>query len=332
MNEHLHALKAYNGIPVLVIGASGFIGRWVARHLELAGAETTLAVRDQTSAAEIFGRYGIHGRVIRLDLLERDLLKKTMVDIKPAIVFNLAGYGVDRSERDETTAYHINKRTIEELCESIDSYEYPDWPGRRIVHAGSALEYGIASGDLNEMTEPAPTTLYGRSKLAGTRALADISRQNNIQSVTARLFTIYGPGEHPGRLLPALIETAATRKPIDLTDGRQLRDFTYVEDAAEGMLRLGMTSGPPGEIVNLATGRLTAVREFVRSAAEILNLPDHLLRIGALPTRTEEMKHDPVSVERLKKLTGWSPHTSVAEGIRRTIDLMTSLNCPNDGH
>jgi nucleoside-diphosphate-sugar epimerase len=122
-------------------------------------------------------------------------------------------------------------------------------------------------------------------------------------------------------LLPSLIEAARTGQTIRLTDGRQRRDFTYVADVAEGLLRLGMSSAEPGEIVNLATGRLIAVRQFVEQAAHILNISEERLLFGALPTRPEEMNHSPVAIDRLRRLTGWTPPTGIQDGIRGAWDF-----------
>ncbi|MBK9314437.1 MAG: NAD-dependent epimerase/dehydratase family protein [Acidobacteria bacterium] len=327
MNQLNNAIaEQYRGVRALVLGASGFIGRWVARMLDQVGAQTFLAVRDQLTSNGLFSRYDIHGEIIEIDLVESESLRQAINDVRPSIVFNLAGYGVDRTERDEETAYLINGRLSETICESISLYTQPGWRGRRLVHVGSALEYGLATGNLDETTEPIPTTLYGRSKLAGTRAVTVLSEREGIQAVTARLFTVYGPGEHAGRLLPALIETASTRRPLALTDGLQLRDFTYVEDVAEGLLRLGLTSGLPGQVVNLATGQLTPVSQFIDSAAQILGIPPGSLLIGALPKRAEEMNHDPVIIERLKKMTNWMPETSIQDGIRNTMAFLTLQN------
>ena len=77
-----------------------------------------------------------------------------------------------------------------------------------MIHVGSALEYGTARGNLNELTAPSPTTLYGRSKLAGTLRVCRAARRRGFRAVTARLFTVYGPGEQPGRLLPSLMAAA----------------------------------------------------------------------------------------------------------------------------
>jgi nucleoside-diphosphate-sugar epimerase len=238
-------------------------------------------------------------------------------EIRPAATFNVSGYGVDPSERAFRTSYRINAELPVELCEAVASVRDPAWPGQDLVHVGSALEYGAVSGSLNEDTMPKPTTLYGRSKLAGTRRLARRGRALGVKWVTARLFTVYGPGEHAGRLLPSLLDAASKGGLLALTSGRHRRDFTYVGDVAEGLLQIASVEAP-GQIVNLATGRLTPVSEFAEVAAEVLGIDPRNLQFGAIPTRVEEMEHLPVSVEPLRRLIGGVPGTSIEEGIRET--------------
>ena len=312
----------YRGVRVVVLGASGFVGRWVSRLLCHCGAEISLPVRDPRTAEAIFARYDIEGDVIEADLgRDPGVLESVFRRARPAVTFNLAGYGIDRSERDEATAYSVNEALVMKLCHAAAKYRERAWSRQAVVHVGSALEYGEISNDLREDSDPCPTTLYGRSKLAGTRALVDCCDRLDVNGITARLFTVYGPGEHAGRLLPALMETARTGQALKLTDGRQKRDFTYVEDVAEGLLRLGLGCEPGGKAVNLATGSLLTVRQFVETAADVLSIPPERLQFGEIPTRVEEMSHLPVSVERLRRTTGWVPGTHVSEGIRRTAEF-----------
>src|SRR5262249_12661274 len=103
------------------------------------------------------------------------------------------------------------------------------------------------------------------------------------------------------------------------------RDFTYVADVAEGLLRLGLSSAIPGEIVNLATGQLTSVRQFIEIAVEALNFSGERLRFGALPTRTGEMEHAPAALGRVKGLIGWIPPTGIRAGIRDAIEFTAAM-------
>jgi nucleoside-diphosphate-sugar epimerase len=300
---------------VLVLGASGFIGRWVARSLAHLGAEVTCGVRDVSAMLATGAAYGFTPRVLPVDVIDEASVDGLLDACRPAITFNLAGYGVDRSERDEVRSWRINADLVRQLGALVHRYPAGDWTGQRLVHTGSALEYGPIGGHLPEDATPSPTTLYGMSKLAGTRALLEHWPSS---TVTARLFTVYGAGEHDGRLLPTLLEAQGHTQPVPLSDGSQRRDFTYVEDIADGLLRLGRLPLVPGGVVNLATGRLCSVRDFAETAAAVLGIPQNRLDFGALPWRPDEMPHDEVAVNRLRETVGWIPATPVADGIRRT--------------
>lgn len=326
MENSRYQFDAYRGVTVLILGASGFIGRWVARELCKQGAHLHLVVRNEKITRQMFAAYEIYGEVIEMDLREPSSSIDLFWKVRPSITFNLAGYGVDPSERDQKTTYQINSDLPKSICAAAAKMTDPLWAGQDLIHVGSALEYGTAQGDLSEDSIPNPTTQYGQSKLSGTRQLAQCCEENGIKGVTARLFTVFGPGEHDGRLLPSLLEAVVAQNSVPLTSGVQERDFTYVEDVAEGLLRLGLTTdAKPGEVLNLATGQLTTVRTFAETAAGILGIPEDKLDFGAKPMRTEEMKHAPVSIERLRQLTSWAPETTVEEGVGQTLRFLQRL-------
>ena len=298
---------AYRGRRVLVTGALGFIGGHVAATLAAAGAEVVTTSRGA-------------GGTVQVDLSEPGTGAAVIAAHRPAIVFNLAGYGVDPAERAVAAAERINTELPAELAQAMATVPDPAWPGQHVVHAGTALEYGTAAGDLREDTPCRPTTLYGTTKEAGTRRLLAAAAGHGVRATVARLFTVYGPGEHAGRLLPTLRGAAGSAAAIPLTAGTQRRDFTWVGDVVEGMLRLGALPHRDVGIVNVATGRLITVREFVERSAAVLGIAPTRLAFGALPTRPEEMQHDDVRIARLEELTGWRPSTAIAEGVRRTAE------------
>src|SRR5262245_18698504 len=187
----------YEGIRVAVFGASGFVGRWIARKLNEAKAELFLFVRNPDFAKDVFDRYNVRGKILECDFLTSNW-EDVYRNIHPAICFNLAGYGVDPNEREESIAYRINSELPERICKVIAETKDANWKGQNLIHAGSALEYGETAGDLSETSTPHPTTLYGKSKLAGSEVVSRCSKELPLKSATARLFTIYGPGEHTG--------------------------------------------------------------------------------------------------------------------------------------
>jgi nucleoside-diphosphate-sugar epimerase len=296
-------MQGYEGTTVVVLGASGFIGRWVTRRLNECGAQVCALARDT------------------IDLADFSQLEDVFRRFRPDITFNLAGYGVDPSERDDATAYRINAELPRALTEALAPVKNQNWQGRHFIHVGSGAEYGNAGGLLSEDGPACPTSLYGKSKLAGTRAAVERCRELGVRGLTARLFTVYGPGEHAGRLLPSLLEARRKGQALTLSSGLQRRDFTYVEDVAEGLLRLGLSQTEDAGIVNLATGQLTPVRAFVELAANIMGIPPENLHFGAISANSHEMEHQGISLERLQRLTAWIPGTSIAQGIRRALEI-----------
>ena len=317
-------MNYYAGVRVLVLGAAGFIGRSVARALTERGAELHLAVRNRPAAERIFTHFAVRGRVEELDLLDKQLMSEAIEAIQPEITFNLAGYGIDRGERDEQSFHAMNSLLVKNLCEFLGRQRKTGWAGADLIHAGTIAEYGTAGGEFREDSECAPGTIYGKYKLQGTRQLIQSSKQNDCRAFAARLATVYGPGEHEGRLLPSLLHAARKNTAVELTAGTQKRDFTYVADVAEGLLQLGLVQREAPQVVNLVTGRLTTVREFAEIAAGTLGIASGNLKFGALASRLEEEPdHLPITNERLHKLTGWAPPTDIAEGVRQTAAFYT---------
>jgi nucleoside-diphosphate-sugar epimerase len=313
--------QAYRGVRAVVLGASGFIGAWTARALHRCGAAVTLVGRDARRIAAVREAIGPAIQTFIGDLGDPDGPHRVIDATRPSVVFNLAGYGVDRSERDVELMEALNVRMVERLCARLARQRDSGWGGVRLVHTGSALEYGRREGPLSESLLVDPMTDYGRTKLEGTRMVESCCAATALRAVVARLFTVYGRGEHPDRLLPSLMRTAQTGRPLELTSGRQRRNFTYAEDVAEGLLRLAVSEVNPCTVVNLATGHMSPVRTFAETAADVLGIDRRLLVFGALPDRDDEMWHGEVDVTRLRALTSWVPATTTADGIRQTREL-----------
>ncbi|MFN8574370.1 MAG: NAD-dependent epimerase/dehydratase family protein [Gemmatimonadaceae bacterium] len=286
----------------LVLGANGFLGRWMARTLTAAGSDVVGVSRafDDT----MMRQWGIGGRRVALDLSDLESVKALVRRESPDVVFNLAGYGVDRNERDAATAERINAALPGALAEGCAELPETAWRGVRLVHIGSALEYGTTGGVLREDAPMAPTTLYGVTKLRGTTRVTEVARRTGLRAFTGRLFTVFGPGEHAGRLFPTLVAAAHGQEPIPLSSGTQTRDFAFAGDVAYCLLQLASSTVQPGEAVNVASGEMHTVHDFVLAAAHVLQIQTARLHFGEVAVRPEEMSHTGVSVDRLTTLTG----------------------------
>jgi nucleoside-diphosphate-sugar epimerase len=162
-----------------------------------------------------------------------------------------------------------------------------------------------------------PASPYGASKAALCAAANQLAQQLGLSTAWARLFFLYGPHEHPRRLVPYVIQSLLAGTPALCTDGKQRRDYLHVSDAAEALIALldSNLCGP----VNIAAGVAPALRELIEIIGEVLG-KRQLLRFGALPPRP----HDPpiivADTYRLRAYLGWSPKLSLKAGLEQTID------------
>lgn len=306
------------GRRALVLGASGFLGTWVARELVRRGARVLAQVRDPARLAPDLGDLEV--RVV--DLLTPGSAAGLVRETRPDVVFSLAGYGVAKDERDEARALRLNVEVLAELVEAL--LAGPSLENPRLIHSGSALECGPAPASLDELAPGAPRELYGRTKSAATELLR--AHHPRLTSLVGRAFTVFGPRERPGRLVPTLLAARHTRERIPLSAGTQRRDFVYVEDAARVLVELAELDGETlragrypfdAPSLNLASGALTPVRDFVLALADTLGIARERLGFGDHPPLPEEMHHPPVPVDRLRAALGWSPSPDPRTGIER---------------
>jgi nucleoside-diphosphate-sugar epimerase len=292
---------------VLLLGGTGFVGAAVRLALGRVGHRFVTAARGDEA-------------VLRRDLSAPGNAAALVRDLAPSMVVNCAGYGVSPDERDTALAWRINRDVPAEVADALATLPAAGVrPSPRLVHLGSAFEYGSVTGRVSEETPCRPQSLYAETKLAGTSAVQEVARATGLRATTLRIATVYGPRERAHRLLPSLLRLRQGGR-LDLTEGGQERDFTFVEDVAEGIIRILRVADPPPPVLNLATGRSHTVRHFVEVALATLDIPLDRVRFGAVPYRPDEVWQGPIDVARLEAVLGWRPSTGLAKGIRRTAE------------
>jgi len=306
------------GERVLVLGASGFIGRWVARECVRRGAQVLAPVREPGRHPAPF-REGLE--LVQADLSVPGSAERLVAAHAPALVLNAAGYGVAKDERDPGRMQRLNVELVQELAEALIRHR-PDDARVRLVHLGSALEAGPGPASLDEAAPLAPSEPYGATKAAATRALD--SARERLPNLVARTFTVFGGGERPGRLVPGLLAARTSSGRIPLSAGTQRRDFVYVEELARALVELARVDAAAvrarrypfdAPCLNVASGVLTSVRDFVTAFAAEFALAPERLGFGDLPPLTTEMHHPPVPIERLGAALGWTPSAGPAHGL-----------------
>ena len=262
---------------VVVTGAGGFVGSAVARALAASGADVVAVTRPGGDPSRLPD--GVER--LELDLAEVDAAAVAIAGAGGDVCIHVAAAGAVVREPSRERLIRVNALFPHALARELARSGC-----RRLVTAGSSSEYGPVDGPMREELAAAPDDLYGATKLAGALMARAVGLEEGLETVHLRLFSVYGPGEDERRLIASVARALVEGRPIDLTEGEQVRDFVYVDDVAEAFLAAARAPGASGEIVNVGSGRQLSAREACLALAEAAGADPALLRFGAIPHRT----------------------------------------------
>jgi nucleoside-diphosphate-sugar epimerase len=298
---------------VLVTGASGFIGAHLVTRLLSEGSRVTVLARSSSVLSQ---EWRERVNVLTCDNFSERSLRRLL--LQPVdTVFHLAAYGVRPNHRDLDEMIAINvalPAALVRLC--------AEWRARMVM-AGTFSEYRSPSVQ-SLLTEDSPleqVKLYGSSKAAGGLLASAIAMSGSVGFRLMRLFKVYGAGEAPHRLLPALVSGLAKRERVGISAGTQVLDFVYIDDVVEAMLRGDAHCRETGgvRIWNVATGRAHSVREFAERVALAMEADAPLLGFGEIAMRKDDEPWLVGSPDLLRAELGWQPSIELDEGVRAAV-------------
>ncbi|HET8644234.1 MAG TPA: NAD-dependent epimerase/dehydratase family protein, partial [Vicinamibacteria bacterium] len=194
---------------------------------------------------------------------------------------------------------------------------------RRFLYAGSSSVYGELPGlPKRESMETRPLSPYGVGKLVGEHYLRVYARLHGLEALTLRYFNVFGPRQDAGSPYSGVISLFITallagRTPVIYGDGKQTRDFTYVDNVVDANLRALTARGLRGQSVNVATGRRISLKALLKGVARETGRP---ARARHEPARAGDIRHSVADTTQARKLLGYRVVCDFEEGLRRTID------------
>ena len=312
--------------PVLLTGASGFIGGALALRLLDEDADVFCLVR--TVELEAVRKRGIpKDRVIEISSFKHSELGPLVESIQPEYVLHLAACGVNPQFSDPEEILSGNVDLVTQLLLAVR-----DCPVKRFIHTGSCFEYAVHACEerLTEESPIAPDSLYGAAKAASVLYGNALAGKLKIPFTVLRLFGVFGPGEAPERLLPYLIERLMRDRPVDLTEGEQIRDLLFIDDVVEAYLTALLSSKLASRrAYNVCSGDGTRIKDLALAVARVLGKPSELLEFGKRPYRPDECMQILGNNQRFLQDTGWEPRTSLEDGIIRMVEDRRKAACLN---
>ena len=302
----------------LVTGAGGFVGANLVRRL-LADGVTVVATARPGPRPWRLADVEADVEVLQVDLRDAAAVEAAAIAARPARVYHLAAHGAYSWQRDLRAMVDVNILATRALLDAARALG-----GAALVMTGSSSEYGLKDHAPREDEALDPNSEYAVTKAAGTHLCRLAAVRDGIPAVVLRLYSVYGPWEEPGRLVPALVRRGLDGELPPLVAPETARDYVYVDDACEAIFSAGRAAESlRGEVLNVGSGRQTTLRELVDVARAALGV-DATPVWGTMAQRAWDATTwvaDPSAAERRM---GWRATTTLPDGLTRTAAWMAA--------
>lgn len=299
---------------VILTGGTGFVGTNLARRLLRDGHEVHLLVRPGHQPWRIEDiRPDV--RVHELHLHEAEAVARVASQVRPEWVFHLAAHGAYSWQTDWEQMVRTNIQGTMSLLSACLKTGF-----EAFVNTGSSSEYGFKDHAPAESEPLEPNSHYAVTKAAATLFCSHTARSERVHVPTLRLYSVFGPYEDPGRLVPKLILHGLRGELPPLADPEVARDFVYVDDVVKAyLLAATVRTSEWGPIYNVGTGVQTTLREAVAVAREAMHIAAEPVW-NVMPNRQWDANVWVSDSRKIRAQLGWQPHHRFAEGFRLMLD------------
>lgn len=300
---------------VLITGAAGFVGANLSRRL----VGTSKVVATFHPSDHLWRLRGLSSKIkiVPLDMADYEAVGKLVGKLKPNYIFHLAAAGTYPNQKEFRKIFTANTVGTANLLEALRHINY-----RAFIMTGSSSEYGYMSKPMKETDVLEPNSYYSATKGGATLLTQAFASVEGKSTVVLRFFSIYGPWEEPGRLIPTVIAKCIKQQLIQVTGGNEVRDFVYVDDAVDALLLAAKKAQKlKGHIFNVGSGKQTKIVDVARMAIKI-TASNAQLKIGSYPARGWDASNWQADTTKGKTVLGWRATTPLQDGIRKTFQWL----------
>lgn len=297
----------------LVTGAGGFVGANLTEALLRAGHDVVAWVHPNSPTWRV-DHLTDSVDVVPVELLDADAVEAGVRSVKPDRVFHLAAHGAYSWQRDPELIMQTNLVATVRLLAACQRRGFSAF-----VHAGTSSEYGFQDHAPGEGELPEPNSDYAVMKAAATMHCRFVAQRDDVHVVTLRLYSVYGPWEEPGRLMPTLAARGLEGRLPPLVSPDTPRDFVSVRDAERAfLLAAERTAVERGSVFNVASGHQTTLREVVEVVRAQLGIADKP-EWETEPQRSWDAAVWVGEPRKAKTELGWSAEDDLPTGFARLV-------------
>jgi nucleoside-diphosphate-sugar epimerase len=299
----------------LVTGGAGFVGSHLAEELIRRGH------RVRVADSLVTGKRSNLDHISGLEFLEGDLadlsFAREAVYEVDFVLHQAAIPSVPRSVVDPLTSHRANvDGTLNVLVAARDAGV------RRLVFAGSSSAYGDTPTLPKQEDMPThPQSPYALQKVVGEQYLRLFTALYGFETVTIRYFNVFGPRQDPSSPYSGVISVFAAallenRAPTIYGDGEQTRDFTYIANVVDGVLRACEAPAASGQVINVATGGRISLNSLFETMRRLIGADVRPIYADPRPGDVRDSQAD---IDKARRLLGYEPTVSFEEGLRTTV-------------
>jgi nucleoside-diphosphate-sugar epimerase len=292
---------------ILIVGGTGFIGYHLAKKSLKKGWQVTSISSRHPKKIRFLKKV----KYIRSDITNKKLLKKSTKDTYDYVV-NLGGY-VDHSNKKKTFKSHY------EGCQNLAQI-FLEKKISSFIQIGSSLEYGASKSPQKENIKcnlKSVRSVYGKAKLLSSKYVINLFKKKKFPSTVIRFYLVYGPKQDINRFIPTIINGCLKNKKFPTSDGSQLRDFLYIDDAIRAIIMCLDNKKSRGQILNIGTGKPKLIKKVIQMVKKVSKggKPQY----GMFKLRKFDIPKLYPNINKVKNKIKWSPKVSFEKGIKITV-------------
>jgi NAD dependent epimerase/dehydratase len=311
---------SWDKTSVVVTGAGGFIGSHLVEALLRLGAQVTAFVRynsrNDSGLLQLIGEKTSQLRIVAGDIRDLETVRNVVKEAE--VVFHLAALvGIPYSYVHSSEVFEVNAVGALNVLTAAK-----DRGIRKLVLTSTSEVYGSAIYvPIDEKHPKQPQSPYAASKISADALALSFFYSFDLPAAIVRPFNTYGPRQSDRAVIPTIISQALTSRRISIGNTTTTRDFTFVTDTAEGMIRVAESDSAIGQEINLGTGREISIGDLAELIARLIgkDIETHHEAERLRPARSEVTRLLSAN-NKAKAVVAWTPKVSLEDGLGRTID------------